>query len=328
MSKQEPLVSIITLCLNGEKYIDRYAKALLNQNYSNCQLIFMDDGSTDQTREKIFEYKERFEEKGFSFEYYFHLNCGTGATMAEAVQYIHGDYIIWPDVDDTLTWDSIAKKINFLENNLQYGIVRTDFSKIYDNNPDVVIERGAQKYPNRWKEELFEDYLLSNQAWLQPGCFMMRTSAFLSANPDRYIFPTRRGQNWQMLLPVLYKFKCGYIDEPLYNYYLHEGSLSDISKETPEDELRKFDMYEELIIDTVDHIKMEDARKREYLKKVKTKYLKQKIDVCFRAGRRYDAIKLYEKLVDFSGADAKYKVKSLITGTILGQLYLKKEKTK
>ena len=59
----EKLVSIITPCYNGEKYIDRYAQSLLNQEYSNCQLIFMDDGSTDNSKEKIMGYRTRFEKK-------------------------------------------------------------------------------------------------------------------------------------------------------------------------------------------------------------------------------------------------------------------------
>lgn len=52
------LVSIITLCYNGKKYINRYAKSLLSQTYDNCQLIFMGDGSTDKSKEKIFLIKK------------------------------------------------------------------------------------------------------------------------------------------------------------------------------------------------------------------------------------------------------------------------------
>lgn len=318
----EKIVSIITLCYNGEKYIDRYAQALLNQNYSNCQLIFMDDGSTDNTKEKILSYKDLFINKGFRFEYYYHENRGTGASMAEAVQYVKGDYIIWPDVDDTLSDDSIYKKVDFLENNPCYGIVRTDFAVIRDSAPNKIIERGAQKYPNRWKEDLFEDYLLSNQAWLQPGCFMMKTTAFIDANPNKYIFSTRRGQNWQMLLPVLFKYKCGYIDEPLYNYYLHEGSLSDDSKESPIDTIKKFEMYEELLVDTLEHIAMPNAMRENYKTDVKCQYLKRKIDICFRNGMKQFAKRYYKELDDIGCGSIKYKIKTVMTETKLAKIYM------
>lgn len=317
----DKLVSIITPCYNGEKYIDRYAKALLEQDYDNCQLIFMDDGSGDASKEKIFSYEKSFLEKGFKLEYHFHENIGLGATIAEAVHYIKGDYVVWPDVDDTLAPHSISKKVEFLEENPQFGVVRTDFNRIYDDNPDVVVERGAQRYANRWKEDLFEDYLLSNQIWLQPGCFMIRMSAFLDSNPNRYIFPTRRGQDWQMLLPVFYKYKCGYIDEPLYNYFLRKGSLSDASKEIPAVAMKKYEMYEDLILDTLDHIDMPAGERERYKKMVNCRYLQIKIDVCFKNGMRSEAKKIYCQLKRMEKVDIKYKIKVLITGTILSSIY-------
>lgn len=320
----EKLVSIITPCYNGEQYIDRYARSLLNQNYNNCQLIFMDDGSTDASKEKIFSYKEEFIKKGFSFEYHFHNNKGLGATIAEGVKYIKGDYFIWPDIDDTLTIDSIKKKVNFLETHLSYGVVRTDYAKIHDDNPSEILEYGAQKYPNRWKENLFEDYLLNNQIWLQPGCFMIRTAAFLDSNPSRYIYPTRRGQDWQMLLPVLYKYKCGYIDEPLYNYYLHAGSMSDVTNESPDDTIKKYEMYEELIVDTLVHIKMPKEICDNYKRQVRILYLKQKMDVCFRNNMKKVAKDYYMKLKKLGGGDVKYRIKVLITGTIFAEVYMKR----
>ena len=321
----EKLVSIITCCYNGERYIDRYAKSLLAQNYHNCQLIFIDDGSTDNSKKEIYSFVSQFKENGISLEYHYHENAGVGASIAEAVKYIKGEYFIWPDVDDSLAPESIWKKVSFLEKNQNYGIVRTDFTIIDERNPESIIERGAQKYPNRWKDVLFEDYLLSNQAWLQPGCFMMRVSAFLDANPTRYIFPTRRGQNWQLLLPVLYKYKCGYIDEPLYNYYLHFGSLSESSKETTDAKIKKYDMYEELILDTLNHMEMPQEERDDYKKRVIKYYLTQKVDICFRNGLRKQAKDYYTELTQLGGFDKKSKIKMMITGTFLADFYLRKQ---
>lgn len=319
----EKLVSIITPCYNGEKYIDRYAKSLLNQKYSNCQIIFMDDGSTDNSKEKIMKYKADFENKGFTFEYHYHENIGIGGTIAKAVHHVVGDYLTWPDVDDTLTPDSIIKKVEFLEKHPEYGLVRTDFTKVYDDAPDVIVERGTQKYPNRWKEDLFEDYLFSNQAWLQGGCFLVRMSSFLEANPERYVYPTRRGQNWQMLLPLLYKFKCGYIDEPLYYYFLREGSLSDINNETYDDRIKKYELYEELIIDTINHMHIPESEKKSYIEQVTCHYIKEKISHAFFKNNRKEAQKYYKKLKELGVSDKNSYIKSLITGTVFAKIYMK-----
>ena len=319
----EKLVSILTPCYNSEKYIDRYAESLLAQEYSNCQLIFMDDGSTDNSKEKIMKYKDAFEKKGFIFEYHYHENIGVGATIAEGIRYVVGDYLTWPDVDDALSADSIIKKVKFLDQHPEYGLVRTDFAKVYDDAPDVVVERGAQKYPNRWKEALFKDYLLSNQAWLQGGCFMVRMTSFLKANPDRYIYPTRRGQNWQMLLPLLYEFKCGYIDEPLFYYLLRNGSLSDISNETYDDRIRKYELYEELIIDTVNHMHITESEKKSYIEQVQCHYIKEKISHAFFKNNRKEVQKYYKKLKELGVSDKNSYIKSLITGTVFAKIYMK-----
>ena len=53
-------VSIVTPCYNGEKYLERFLKSILNQSYGNIELIFINDGSTDQTEEIIKKYKEEF----------------------------------------------------------------------------------------------------------------------------------------------------------------------------------------------------------------------------------------------------------------------------
>ena len=49
LSDDNPLVSIIINCYNGEKLINNAIKSILNQSYSNWEIIFIDDGSSDQS---------------------------------------------------------------------------------------------------------------------------------------------------------------------------------------------------------------------------------------------------------------------------------------
>lgn len=307
----EKLVSILTPCYNGAKYIERYSKALLEQDYNNCQLIFMDDGSTDNSKEKILSYKKQFEDKGFQFEYHYHENVGLGATIAKGIQFVKGDYLIWPDVDDMLTPDSISKKVRFLESRTELGLVRTRYRKLLEDADNDMSIIGPSCVVDPSKEELFEDYLLSKGGvWLQPGCFMVRMSAFDAANPDRYIYPTRRGQDWQMLLPLMYKYKCGFIDEPLYIYAIHSGSMSDASKDTLDTVIKRYEMYEELIVATVNHMNIPEEE--EYTKMVHCHYLKQKIDVAFTYNE-YELAKIsYDELKEFEQVDRTHYIKVLL----------------
>lgn len=300
------LVSILTSCYNGAKYIKRYADSLLAQDYNNCQLIFMDDGSTDDTKRLIHEYNQKFIDKGYSFEYHWHENKGIGGTIADGLKYVNGDYLIWPDVDDILTPDSISKKVAYLERRKDVGVVRTRYCKFFENTDEKQV--GPQDYVDSQKENLFEDYLLTQGAvWLQPGCFMIRMSAFDDANPNRYIYPTRRGQNWQILLPVLYKYKCGFLDEPLYLYAIHSGSLSDESNDTLETIIQRYDMYEELLVATINHMNIPDFEK--YSIMLHNHYLEEKLGVALRYSDCVHADVYYNELKDNNALSAKARIK-------------------
>ena len=132
--RKYPLVSILTPCFNGEKFLDNYFNDILQQDYPNCELIFMDDGSTDKTKEKVDFYREQVEKKGYTLRYFYHDNIGLGGTIAVGIKHVRGDYVVWPDCGDRLNPNWISRKVDFLEEHLDYGVVRT--------NGIVVDEQG------------------------------------------------------------------------------------------------------------------------------------------------------------------------------------------
>lgn len=227
------LVSIVTPCYNGGKFIDNYMKSLLSQDYDNCQLIFVDEGSEDNSKSKFYEYKKELEKKGFLVEYYFQKNSGQAVAVANGLKYVCGEYLIWPDVDDLLTKDSISKKVRFLEEHKKYSIVRTNYKTVHENNINHVIELSAQKYPYSGRSK-----------------------------------------------------------EALYIYVQHEGSHSVHRNNSYEQQIIRFDKYEELIINTIKH--MELKKENEYLSLVRSHYGKMKLDLAFEYRKRNDAILFYK----------------------------------
>ena len=71
---------------------------------------------------------------------------------------------------------------------------------------------------------------MEKNIYFPPGGYMARASALKDVNPELDIFISRAGQNWQMFLPLSAKYKCGYIDEILFYYYVRKDSHSHAKK--------------------------------------------------------------------------------------------------
>lgn len=308
----KPLVSIITPCFNGEKYLDRYFDSLLTQDYSECQLIFMDDGSLDNTKDIVERYKLLLENKGFSVEYHYHENRGQAFAVGEGLKYVHGKYYIWPDADDILTSNSISKRVDFLESNKEYAAVRSECKVVYEDDLDNEVELSAQKNGNRFKEDLFENCLTMTSFYFQPGCYMVRMESLLKVNPTRYIYESRAGQNIQMLLPVLYKNKCGYIDEPLYIYVRTKTSHSNSIGHDFESLIKRYDSFVDVYTNTINNTLIDD--KEEHIKKSNNIILKRKIDLAFQMKRKSEVKEYYRQLKKMGEGSTKDYFKTVLCG--------------
>lgn len=288
-------VSIITPCYNGEQFVGRYLESILNQTYQNIEMILVNDGSTDRTEEIVLRYKQLFEEKGMDFIYIYQENKGQAAALNKGLSIFTGDYLTWPDSDDILTLDSIEKKVIFLENNEQYGLVRTDAKLVDENNVDNVLGYFAKNNPNKYKENLFLDFIIENYVWFAPGCYMIRSDCFFSVNPNRAIYEAKGGQNWQMLLPMTYKYKCGYIDEPLYTYVVRNTSHSH-SVISFENQYLRCDEHQDILYMTINSMDISSEEKNKYLIIIEEKYIRKKMHLASNVRNKSLVMKQFELL--------------------------------
>lgn len=222
-----PLVSIITPCYNGESYISRYLDSILAQTYNNIELIIINDGSTDKTGTIIKSYKDKFEKKGYEFIYIEQENKGQSEAINQGLKIFKGDYLTWPDSDDYLTEDAIEIKVNTLEIHREYGlcICKTKVVEEYTNNFLGIQERIK---PEDEYDSLFIDLILGRNIYYSPGGYMVRSSMFrnVMSKPIQIESPKEIGQNFQLLLPITYNYKCYYIDKILYYYTVRLNSHS------------------------------------------------------------------------------------------------------
>lgn len=237
-----PLVSIITPCLNGEAYLDRYFLSILNQTYSPLELIFVNDGSTDRTEEIAARYRPVFEQRGIQFTYLYQENAGQAAALNRGLKVFKGEYLTWPDADDEMTPDCIEKKVAYLQANPGFQMVRSD--GIYYNQ-DTGNRKGIAKAEDKSCQDILEKLLLV-QTYGCCGCYMITRDVLLSCYPELDFFESRAGQNWQLLVPAASRSLCGYIDEHLYIVYEHDDSHSR-RKRTVDEMCERWDMFTEIL---------------------------------------------------------------------------------
>ncbi len=220
-----PLVSVITPCYNGNGKIQLYLDSLLKQTYNNIEIILINDGSTDNTEDIILSYKNKFINKGYKFIYLKQKNGGQDVALNNGLKFFTGEYLIWPDADDILLEQNIEKKVKFLEEHKEYGLVYCNAEIVDSKNINKVIQKWNRENSNI-KEINFKDILIGKNILFAPGAWMARSKYFLDVRPNREIEISGQGQNWQMLLPLAYKYPIGKVDECLFKYIVYNNSHS------------------------------------------------------------------------------------------------------
>ncbi len=215
------LVSIIIPCWNGEQYLEEFLASLAAQDYPCVEILFVDDGSTDNTALLYKSFEKNFPERWVS-KYIYQSHSGQAAAVSLALTYVTGEYLMWSDSDDIMLPGSISQKAGYLSSHPQYDMVRNDFYFFYEDSLNLVVGYGANKSKG---EDIFEGVFDSTMPCLA-GTYMMRTSLIFQCYPDKKIPLSDEGQNFQLLLPAASRSKCGFVDEKLMKYRIHKGSHS------------------------------------------------------------------------------------------------------
>lgn len=135
-----PRVSVLMPAYNAEKYIGDAIKSILNQTFTDFELIIINDGSTDNTKQII---KQFDDERIKYFEN--DENRGVIFTLNRGLKEIESEFIIRMDADDISLPNRFAEQIKFMDNNPQIGLSGTaieifneDTSRInyFPSNPE------------------------------------------------------------------------------------------------------------------------------------------------------------------------------------------------
>jgi glycosyltransferase involved in cell wall biosynthesis len=133
---QGPLVSVVMPAYNAAAYIAKAIRSVLNQSRRNLELIVVDDGSTDGTKDIVANFNDD------RIKYFYQDNAGASSARNLAINKAQGPYIVILDADDMMTPDFVGRHLDEFERNPQADLVYCDDSLIdEDDKPIRVITR-------------------------------------------------------------------------------------------------------------------------------------------------------------------------------------------
>lgn len=296
------LVSVLIPCYNGERFLESCFNCLLEQTYKEVEVVFVNDGSKDNSEKLAIEYGKKLEEKGYIFKYFYQENAGAAAAINFALKKLTGKYIMLYDVDDIIMPTSIEDKALFLDNNEDYDMVRNNGYFVNLSNLNKNLNLFVTREEEKNNEHIFEDIILERtNNW--PSTFMVRTDALFSHIPNKNIYESRFGQNLQIMLPVAYFGKSGFIDKPLMKYVKHDNSHS--ANTSYEREMELSDGYEENRIAVINMLDIDESIKNKYIDMIRKRFIKRRMYTSLTYDKKDILKKEYKALKEINFATKK-----------------------
>ncbi|MBB6372690.1 glycosyltransferase family 2 protein [Chryseobacterium shigense] len=255
-----PLVSLIIITMNHEKFIKQACVSAISQTYPNYEIIFLDNASRDRTFENAEKVLSKF---GQHYEMIRNTeNFGVAKNINIAVSHASGEYISLLSGDDWYTEDSLSEKVSYIQKN-PIDFILSDGYKYYqaeDKTTDAYTPK-EKKHIIDSLDNFFHENVSENKT-ANVGTFVKRD--LLVQYPFDESINT---EDWDMNLRLTSKgFKIGFIDKKLFYYRILSTSLSRNWK------LMK-DSYEKVTYKYIDYIKADKELYKKYrLKLIHFKY--------------------------------------------------------
>lgn len=193
-----PLISVVIANYNYGRYLAETIDSVLAQTYPQIEIIFIDDGSTDDS----LEIAQRYPITVLSQK-----NQGVSTARNNAAQYAHGEYILFLDSDDLLYPDSL-------------GVLQ---KRLEDEGPAAGFAYGQLQYFGEkntiFTSQAFDPKALSSENYIQTSALIRRTAFNEAGGFDRG-FDLR--EDWELFIRLWHVgWKGAYLPRPVIKYRKH-----------------------------------------------------------------------------------------------------------
>lgn len=211
---KEPLISVAMGTYNGSRRIKKAVESILNQSYTNFELIICDDASTDDTLEIITDMAAKDKRIVIISN---KVNSGLNISLNKCIEAAHGKYIARMDDDDLSVHNRFEMQVEFLEGHPEYAIVGC--SKRYFDEHGIWGQAKAKTCPTI--VDVFTSHAFSHPT------VMMRRDALQAVGMYSTDKINRRGQDYDLWCKLyLAGFKGYNLPDYLFDYYESKTSVS------------------------------------------------------------------------------------------------------
>jgi glycosyltransferase involved in cell wall biosynthesis len=231
-----PLVSVIIPTYNRLEYVQVAIDSVLQQTYQNYEIIVIDDGSTDGTRDLI---PEKYANK---VNYYYQINLGRSSARNIGASLAKGEYLAFLDSDDIWAPDKLFEQVKYMvkDNNHTMALVccnvlMIDLSGKLISNQVVGHYYGMEKYK-------LEKFFYSPVIFAFPSNVLLRKSCF--ENVGGFDHQLDYGEDWDLLIRLRARWKFGHVTKPLLFYRTRDK----LQGELPETDKIDFQLEQKLMV--------------------------------------------------------------------------------
>lgn len=212
----QPLLSIIIPCYNHEHYVQDCIHSIIDQDYQNIELIIIDDGSKDNSVQKIEQMKPLCEDRFVRFKFHHRPNKGLCATLNEALTWCQGKYLSIIASDDMMLPKKSSIQVEYLEDNPKITSVSANLEFINHNNSITGRTNQIQK------EYHFDETLIHNHLFAPSQMHHLSAIKNIGGFDENIMI-----EDWYLWLRLLDNdYRVVFLNDVLVQYRKHDDNMS------------------------------------------------------------------------------------------------------
>ncbi len=207
-------VSVVIPTFNRAQYVAESIESVLNQTLAPSQVVVINDGSTDNTRSVVEQFRGRL-------EYLETENRGKANALNTVIPSVTGDYLWIMDDDDVALPDALGRHVTLLESDPCLGWTYSSYIKSTSRPEDGHINPGGEMpLPDFSTGEFL--IRLMEECFLVHPTILVRTACYKRLGPFRA--DLIRSQDYEMALRLARNFRCARVSGPTIYRRYHPGA--------------------------------------------------------------------------------------------------------